>query len=299
MNSLPLILDTDIGDDVDDALALALICNSPEIELRGVTTVFRNAPRRSALAEHLLKNWKREKVPVFSGSSKPLLQPYDPQVGTQFQILKPENLEKTTRHAIDFLIEAVGAGKDEPPKTPLTIAAIGPLTNIALAIAREPQLVCSARLVMMGGMWDSSSPDFTAEWNIKSDPEAAAMVFESGIEISMVGLDVTQRCVLEEKHLQKIAQQAQSSRALGVLWKLIQLWMEDSNRPPTLHDPLAILSVFDDCVVFEEKKIEVQLCGEARGRLGVLPTGVANARVATGVNGPRAIELFMERILAL
>jgi inosine-uridine nucleoside N-ribohydrolase len=299
MNPLPFILDTDIGDDVDDALALALTLNSPELELRGVTTVFGNAPRRAALAQHLLKVWKREDVPVFVGCSKPLLQPLEPRAGAQFQILESDVLEERTQHAMDFLIGESGANEDKAPETRLTIAAIGPLTNIALAIAKEPQLVSAARLVLMGGMWNAAALDFRAEWNLKSDPEAAATVFESGIEISMVGLDVTQRCVLEEKHLQKIAQQAQSSPRLGVLQKLIELWMRDSKRPPTLHDPLAILSLFDDCVMFEDKKIEVRLCGPARGTLGVLPLRPANARVAVNVDAPRAIELFMERILKL
>jgi inosine-uridine nucleoside N-ribohydrolase len=296
MNPLPFILDTDIGDDIDDALALALILNSPELELLGVTTVFGNAPRRAVLAQHLLNVWKREDAPVFAGCSKPLLQPLPQHSGAQFQILEDDVLEERTQHAIDFLIEKSGADEDEPPENPLTIAAIGPLTNVALAIAKEPQMVSATRLVLMGGMWNAASPEFCAEWNIKSDPEAAAMVFESGIEISMVGLDVTKRCVLEEKHLQKIAQQAAASSKLGVLQKLIELWMQDSKRPPTLHDPLAILTLFDDCVQFEGKKIQVQLCGEARGQLGVLPTGAANARVAVDVDAPRAIELFMERI---
>ena len=299
MNPLPFILDTDIGDDIDDALALALICRSPELALRGVTTVFGNAPRRAVLAQHLLKEWKPEKVPVFPGCSKPLLQPFELQNCAQFQILENDVWEETTQHAMDFLISESGANEEEPPETPVTIAAIGPLTNIALAIAKEPQLVSSARLVLMGGMWDADSPDYKAEWNIQSDPEAAAMVFESGIETTMVGLDVTKHCVLENKHLQKIAQAANASPALGVLQELIELWMRGSKRPPTLHDPLAILSLFDECVTFEEKKIEVRLCGEARGALGVLPSGTANARVAVEADAPRAIEIFMERILKL
>ena len=235
-------------------------------------------------------------MPVFAGCSKPLLQPFDFQLGSQFEILEDEALYEPRQHAIDFLISESGADGEEPPEAPLTIVAIGPLTNIALAIAKEPQLVSSARLVMMGGMWNSRAKDFKAEWNISCDPEAAAMVFESGIEISMVGLDVTSRCVLEEKHLEQI--KTHDSSAKGVLPQLIDLWMRDSKRPPTLHDPLAVLSLFDDCVTFEEKKIEVALCGKERGQTRVLPSEV-NARVAVDVDEKRAIELFMERILAL
>jgi inosine-uridine nucleoside N-ribohydrolase len=299
MTPLPFVLDTDIGDDVDDALALALTCQSPELQLRGVTTVFANAPRRAVLAQHLLKHWQRDDVPVFAGCSKPLLQPLPQLSGAQFQILEDDVLQARTPHAINFLIAASGADADEPPPEPLTIAAIGPLTNIALAIAKEPQLVASARLAMMGGMWNSNAPGFGAEWNVQCDPEAAAMVLESGMDIMMIGLEVTRRCVLEEKHVQKITQQAQSSPALGVLHRLIELWMSESKRPPTLHDPLTILTLFDECVTFEEKKIEVRLCGHERGRLGVLPVGAPNARVAVDVDAPRAIALFMERVLGL
>jgi len=296
MSILPVVLDTDIGDDIDDALALAIILNSPELDLRGVTTVFRNAPRRAVLASHLLKVWKRKSVPVFAGCSKPLLQSFEAQLGSQFEILEDDTLEQPTPHAVDFLISESGADQEEPPENPLTIIAIGPLTNIALAIAREPQLVSAARLVLMGGMWNSKAKDFKAEWNIFSDPEASAMVFESGIDISMIGLDVTSRCILEEKHLAQI--KAHDSSAKGVLPELIELWMRDSKRPPTLHDPLAVLSLFDDCLQFEDKKIEVALCGKERGQTRVLPQQ-ANARVAVDVDEKRAIELFMERILKL
>lgn len=296
MNALPLILDTDIGDDIDDALALAVILNSPELDLRGVTTVFRNAPRRVVLTRELLKTYQREEVPVFAGCSKPLLQNFEARLGSQFEILKETALETPTPHAIDFLISESGADKDEAPETPLTIGPIGPLTNVALALAREPQMVSSSRLVLMGGMWNCDSPDYKAEWNIACDPEAAAMVFNSGIEISMIGLDVTSRCRLETKHLEKI--KAHDSAQAGVLSRLIELWMRESKHAPILHDPLAVLTLLDDCVQFEEKKIEVALCGKERGQTQVVP-GTANACVAVNVDAPRAIELFMERILAL
>ena len=296
MSTLPIILDTDIGDDIDDALALAVILNSPELELIGITTVFRNAPRRAVLADHLLKVWERGEVPVCAGVSKPLLQAFDPQLGSQFEILETDTPDEPTEHAVDFLIAETGAEEDEPPENPLTILAIGPLTNIALAIAREPQLVSSARLVLMGGMWNCDAPGFRADWNVASDPEASAMVFESGMEITMIGLDVTARCVLEDKHLAQM--KANDSPRGRVLQQLMEIWMREAKRAPVLNDPLAVLALFDDCLTFEDKKIEVVLSGEARGQTRVLP-GKANARVAVEVDVPRVLELFMERILAL
>lgn len=296
MSTLPIILDTDIGDDIDDALALAVILNCPEIELIGITTVFRNAPRRAVLAEHILQAWNRGEVPVCAGVSKPLLQAFEPQLGSQFEVLGDEVLDQPTEHAVDFLIAETGAEEEEPPENPITILAIGPLTNIALAIAKEPRLVSCAKLVLMGGMWNSEAPGFRADWNVASDPEAAAMVFNSGIEITMIGLDVTARCVLEESHLAQI--KANQSPQGGVLRQLLNVWTRDAKRAPVLNDPLAVLSLFDDCVTFEDKNIEVVLCGKERGQTRVLP-GKPNARVAVDVDVPRVLELFMERILAL
>jgi len=296
MSTLPVILDTDIGDDIDDALALAVILNSPELDLIGITTVFRNAPRRAVLADHLLSVWEHPEVPVCAGVSRPLVQAFDPQLGSQFEILDEDTLDEPTEHAVDFLIAETGAEEPEPPENPVTILAIGPLTNVALAIAREPQLVSSSRLVLMGGAWDTQSPYFKSEWNIECDPEAAHMVFESGIDISMIGLDVTMRCMLEDKHVQQIA--SHQTPQAQLLSRLIELWMRDTNHPPILHDPLAVLALFDDCLKFEEKKIEIALCGEERGQTRVL-RGKSNARVAVDVDVPRAIDLFMERLLAL
>src|SRR4051812_48505868 len=102
MSSLPIILDTDIGDDIDDALALAIILNSPEFDLRGVTTVFRDAPRRAVLTRHLLEVWQRENVPVCAGCSKPLLQDFSPELGSQFEIFNSRVPDTSTQHAVDF-----------------------------------------------------------------------------------------------------------------------------------------------------------------------------------------------------
>lgn len=284
MKPISIVLDTDIGDDIDDALALTVALNSPEIELRGVTTVFRDAPRRSLLAQQLLRLFNRE-VPVRAGCSKPLLKPYSDiaggaNLGRQFEALDPALKYEKGRHASDFLIEQAAAVEN------LTIVPIGPLTNIALTLAKEPDIIERSRIVLMGGQW--SKPG--GEWNILCDPEAAAMVFNSGAEITMVGLDVTLQCVLGDAQVEQFL--AAGTPPTRLLYDLIKLW----KHKVTLHDPLTVLTLFSDCVQFEEKRIEVVLCGDERGRTKVVE-GAPNCRVAVSVDAERAVNLFMERVL--
>ncbi|HEX8238052.1 MAG TPA: nucleoside hydrolase [Abditibacteriaceae bacterium] len=284
-----IILDTDIGDNIDDALALGLAVNSPELHLLGVTTVFRNAPRRAALARHVMNEWGQTSTRVVAGISKPLLQAYDFELGTQFQILQ-DDVWGDTAHAVDFLIEQARVDEEPDADDPVTIVCIGPLTNIAVALVREPELIPRIRIVLMGGCWSRAE----AETNIRSDPEAAAIVFNSGVEISMIGLDVTRRCELSPGHLQQIA--VASTRGAQQLQQLIGLWQEGTPRTPVLNDPLAVLSLFDDCITWQDKCIEVALCGEQRG-CTLVSDGEPNARVAVDVDAAHAVELCLARLL--
>ena len=287
MKPISIILDTDIGDDVDDALALAIALNSPEIDLIGVTTVFRDAPRRALLAQQLLGLFNRD-VPVHAGCSKPLVISYDElpggaNLGKQFEALDTSLEYDNRQHAVDSIIEtAQEFGADNP----LTICPIGPLTNIALLLAKAPEIMPRIRIVLMGGWW--SEPK--AEWNIRCDPEAAAMVFNSGADITMVGIDVTKQCVLNDAQVEQF-QEAGTPHA-KFLYDLIKLW----KHQVTLHDPLTLLTLFDDCVQFEPRRIKVELCGERRGDTVVID-GPPNCRVATKVDADRAVQLFMERVL--
>ncbi len=284
-----IILDTDIGDNIDDALALALAVNSPELNQLGVTTVILNAPRRAALARHLLDELGQTSTRVVSGVSKPLLQAYDFQLGTQFQVLQDDVWSDTT-HAVDFLVGHAHVEEELEADDLLTVVCIGPLTNIAVALVREPELISRISLVLMGGCWSRAE----AETNIRSDPEAAAIVFNSGVEISMIGLDVTRRCQLSQGHLQQIA--AASTRSAHLLQQLIGLWQDGTPRTPVLNDPLAVLSLFDDCITWQDKCIEVALCGEQRG-CTLVGDGEPNARVAVDVDAKRVIELCLARLL--
>ena len=291
MQHYPLVLDTDIGDDIDDALALSLVLNSPEIELRGITTVFRDAPRRTLLVKQLLGLMNAPDIPVAAGASRPLIQPWSAiphggsQLGKQFEALDTSALPEGGPHAIEFLAKQIHLAASQDQR--LTIAVIGPLTNIALLFSVYPDVVSLCDLLIMGGKWSEASP----EWNIECDPEAAAIVFSSGANITMVGLDVTLQCVLSDAQVADFS--TANKRHTHFLADLIALWA----HPITLHDPLTLLVLFDECVRFEPKRIEVGLCGEARG-LTITTGGEANCRVAVSVDAERAKSVFMERVLA-
>lgn len=249
---IPILIDTDIGDDIDDALALAVALRSPEVELIGITTVFRDAPRRAILARELLRVWGREDVPVVAGCSEPFFPAWDSlhegrALGRQFEALDPALTWQDTLHAVTFIIDQVRA-RHARGET-LTLVTIGALTNLALAFQLAPDIKAGCRVVMMGGKWSDDFP----EWNILCDPEAAAMVFNSGAPIQMIGLDVTLQCVLDAAQIQALRDSAKPSvRWLG---QLIDLW----NHPVVLHDPLTILSLFTELVQFEPKRLTVGL----------------------------------------
>ena len=288
---ISIILDTDIGDDIDDALALTVALNSPELNFLGVTTVFRDAPRRALLAREVLRLLNREEVPVIAGCSEPLLPDWEnfpdgQKLGRQFEALDSNLKWDDARHAVDFIIETARdfAARGET----LTLVPIGALTSIALAFHLAPDIVSKCRIVMMGGKWGDDFP----EWNILCDPEAAAMVFRSGADLTMVGLDVTTQCVLSKEQEQMFHDSPNAhARFLG---KLIQLW----GHPVMLHDPLTVLTLFTDVVKFAPKQLEIGLHGEKIRARTIEVEGEPNVAAAVEVDVERAKQLFLERVLA-
>ncbi len=188
-----IIIDCDPG--IDDALALVFAQGSPGLRLRGVTTVAGNVPLDMTTANALrvadfigIRN-----VPVVPGSAGPLLGPglnahhVHGAAGLGAALLPAPSSRAADGHAVDYLIETIGAAPGS-----ITLIAIGPLTNIALAVRREPRLAGWVRdFVIMGGSAGRGNTTPAAEFNIAADPEAAAIVFGAGWTVTMVGLDVT------------------------------------------------------------------------------------------------------------
>ncbi len=213
-----LILDTDPG--VDDAMAIAMACAHPELDLLGLTTVFGNVPVEQATVNtlSLLEQFGHPEVPVIPGAAQPLVN--DPLPFPEFVhgkdglgniALPAPSLQSRDMTAAEFIVETSRTlhGK-------VTLVAIGPLTNIAMALQLEPDLPSMvAGLVVMGGALDEPgnvSP--VAEANFLADPHAADLVFERDWPATIVGLDVTHRVMLYESDLSVIAQRGGSYGSL-------------------------------------------------------------------------------------
>lgn len=296
-----VIIDTDIGDDIDDAYAMAFALNSPELNLKAVTTVFGNVEARTKLALKLLKTFGREDIPVATGIGKPFLErtfraQATEQIPNQAKVLvEGEPLPKTSpKHAVDLIISTVMDAKEE-----VTIIPVGPLTNIATAIIKEPKLVEKAKLVVMGGV--TSKP--LAEHNIRCDPEAARVIFESDIGITMVGLDVTMKCKLNEKDLANL--KSRGLATTNLLADMTEAFMEAASKHwgrktyPILHDPLAVAVSFKpNLVKTQPKMVKVETQGEfTRGFTVASDSDKPNAQMCIDVDSPRFLKLFMDRIL--
>jgi inosine-uridine nucleoside N-ribohydrolase len=291
-----VIIDTDIGDDIDDALALALAINSPELDIIGITTVFRNTTLRTKLAKKLVEVFGRSDIPVIKGVEKPLINDWDRSlIPNQVKAVREDIEIDESINAIDFIIDKVMDSKDR-----VIIITIGPLTNIAGALIKQPGLKDRTEIYMMGGMYSQAFP----EWNIYCDPESARIVFDSGIHITMVGLDVTLRCRLNRETLERIFNH--NSEKTRFLSELITIWQEgDKERFPILHDPLAVACVIDPSLVKKENMhIKVETRGEfTRGVTVVADTpyrskkGDSNVDVCTDVDSDRFIDFFLNRIL--
>lgn len=289
-----ILIDTDIGDDIDDALAIgfALNLNPLAVNVKAITTVFGDTEIRAKLVLKLLKTFNRKDIPVGIGIKKPLFGKEDIKPVNQAVMLdEGETLPAPSRQkAVDLIISQVMTCRDP------VIVAIGPLTNVAMALVKEPNLVNKAKLVMMGGAVNKQQ----AEYNVSCDPEAARIVFESRMRVIMVGLGVTMKCQLGQEELNKLANRGLASTEL--LMDMIKAWQKSTGEMyPVLHDPLAVAVAFDQTLVkMEPREVNVETRGEfTRGFTLASETMTSNVKVCLDVDATKFIAFFMEQILRL
>jgi inosine-uridine nucleoside N-ribohydrolase len=261
-----------------------------------VTTVFGDVATRARLALKLLKTYGRTDIPVATGRGAPLMSAAPPHVLNQGVVLDDEErLPEPSGHPADELIRKTAreaAGR-------LTVITIGAMTNMALALLRDPALARDARLIAMGGVVGQQM----AEWNIRCDPEAARICFESGIPITMVGLDVTMKCQMSEGDVVAVAERRTPGAAL--LADLSDAWSTSADgqrkrRCPILHDPLAVAVAFrPDLVTVQPRKVCVETRGEfTRAFTVATHSDSPNVSVCLGVDSAAFVRLFMDRILS-
>lgn len=295
MEPIRIFIDTDIGDDVDDALAIALAALSPELTLTGVSTVYGNVSARRQLAVQLLRQLGTE-VPVEAGVGRSLRFQNDTSVlPHQCRVLAEQPPAAANVHGVELLIETVRSA----PET--VVIALGPLTNIAMAVLLAPDIMKHAKIVLMGGAFSAVYP----EYNILCDPEAANIVLRSGAEIRMIGLDVTAPCILSKEEEGVIGSFRDGYR--GFLASLCAIWLETSkSKKVTLHDPLTVASLIDPTLLkMEAAPVRIEMAGGPLRGLTVdlrhpfrqrEPLPPANVMIAVSVDAQRTCKLVMERV---
>lgn len=295
-NKEKIIIDTDIGDDIDDVLAITFALKSSELEVLGVTTVYKNVKLRARIAQKLLSVLKSEQIPVVLGAGKPLFNEVDMnEIPCQFADNMGEYVSCYNGEACDFIIDRIMRNPGE-----ITVVLIGGFTNMALAIQKKPEIVnYIKRIVLMGGAYYVH----INEYNIVCDPEAAKIVFNSGISIIGVGIDVTSKCKLEDTELAKIYDC--KTPLTELLSELIGLYKQKHKEWPVyLHDPLALGIIIDETLTrMEEKLVDVELKGElTRGMTVNLSDGKwwaqenSHIKVCKEVERDRFVKMFLERI---
>lgn len=283
---MKIILDTDIGSDIDDAICLAYLLAQPECELIGITTVTGEAHERAKLASVLCKA-AGQRIPIIPGIEVPLLssskQPHCPQ-SAALERWEHET-DFSTGEAIEFLRRTIRAHPGE-----VTLLAIGPMTNIALLLAIDPQIPSLLRsLVMMLG-WFTQPPDKNGgEWNSICDPHASAMVYRAPVAVHRsIGLDVTLQVTMELKQVRERFR----SKLLRPVLDFAEVWFKEHDII-TFHDPLAATTLFDDKICrFERGRVEVELeKPEEIGRTHWHP-GIGAHEVAIAVDRLRFLEHY-------
>lgn len=322
-----IIIDTDPG--VDDALAILLALRSPELKVEAITPVAGNVPLAFTLpnALRLVEIAGRTDVPVAAGASHPLVRRLvtaghvhgnNGLAGVDF----PEPKTKPVRESAAEIIRRII--RENPGQ--ISIVAVGPLTNVGTVLREDPAVAPMIRgIVIMGGSLSRGNMTPAAEFNVWVDPEAARIVFDAGVPLTMVGLDVTRKVLFTPDHL-RILETGNNPSAQAAA-RIMRATIENLNKGPhpmleAMHDPLTIAHLIDPGILaLEDYYVEVETSGEftagqtvgypyapARGSAPMARAGSGeapgsadldfhvNAKVATGVDPDRFFKLLLGRL---
>lgn len=233
---IPIVIDTDIGDDIDDAAAIIMALNSPELDVKGITTVFRDTEKRAEMVVELCELCGKKEIPVFVGERHALIQNTKTEERPiQYEILQKRRIGdlRTDMSAAEYLIKAA----EETPD--LVIVEMGMMTNLAIAFLIKPEVMRKVRILAMGGVFT----DACAEWNIACDPEAARIVADRAGYLEMVGLEQTKYCTLTWEELDALS--PDSNRKMQYYKSGVKIFQEKLGYPITLHDALLTAYLVD------------------------------------------------------
>lgn len=307
----PIILDTDIGTDVDDVVALGLALATPSIDLLAVTTVYVHAAPRARMVRAVLDVAGQGAIPIGVGADDTLLK-RDPLYWAGWEgegllddatVDTPGASSYALPHAVDVIVETAMARPGE-----VTLLAIGPLTNVALALLREPRLATTLhRIVIMGGLvqrrLDQLGQPYS-EHNIRCDPEAADVVFQSGAPITLVPLDVTTQVRIRAADLERLSA---GGPLAALVADQVRRYLAHVGRDWTnMHDPLALAAIAEPSLLGSQPmRVRVETHGEhTRGQtVATLHKGTETddtpyIDVALEVDAPRFEQWVLQTLLA-
>ncbi|WP_426515626.1 nucleoside hydrolase [Diaminobutyricibacter sp. McL0618] len=284
-----VILDTDIGSDVDDALALIQILGTPSIALAGVTTVYGDATLRARIARRYAALAGIDLL-AHPGIATPLSGREVWWAGHEGSLHSDLDSEPVADSAVDYLVRTV---LEQPGA--IDIVAIGPLTNIAAAIQADPRFAPSVRgLWVMGGSFAAEEP----EHNFRSDTAAAQIVFDAGIPTVVTGLEVTRQIEIREDSLAKIAQSGPAGRALQA--DIAQWWEYWDTQWNVPHDPVTVLTLTrPDLFAFSGPgRVQIRPDGEQAGLSVFQPDPRGWARIAESADATAVGDEIVRAIVA-
>ena len=302
MEKIKVILDVDPGH--DDAVAILLAGRHPKLEVRGITVVAGNQVLDKTLQNALnICEYAGLDIPVYAGMSRPLLR--EQVISTVHGDSGLDGVEFGTvakraedQHAVDFIIKEALASQGD-----LVLIPVGPLTNIAMALLKEPRITNGIKeIVLMGGACGQGNYTASAEFNIFADPEAAHIVFSSGLPLTMVGLDVTNQAIAYPHVLDRI--KGLGSRVSRMVVDSMQsyyaAYLTLGDWPgPAVHDVCAVAYVIDPSILQVKKaRVDVETNGGLTyGRtvcdFRAAPDRPANAQVAVGIDQEKLWDLLI------
>ena len=261
-----IIIDTDNGDDIDDLFALYLALSRDDIEIVGITTTYVNTNLRARQIKKVLNLAGKTEIPVYAGIGTPIKTLHPCDVNYKFCQFTEDLLDDkyapnndgegcNGTSAIDFLIK-----KSDELGSDLTIVCIGPLTNLAYAILKSPTIMTKPKIVMMGGCFSK----IEREWNIECDYKAASIVFNSKLNLTAIGVDVTRKTEISLALQNRILQHESKDPYFSYLIEVANLWFKSTQRRIVLHDPLVLYSVYNKDIF---KFNDYHVCVEEEGKL--------------------------------
>jgi pyrimidine-specific ribonucleoside hydrolase len=303
MTSTPIVIDCDPGH--DDAIAILLALASPEVEVRGISVVAGNQTldKTTTNALKVLELAGRTDIPVVVGADAPLQRPLRTAANVHGESgLDGPDLPVPTTRPVDGAVEDVLADWLEPG---VVLVPTGPLTNVARLLQKHGNV--TDRIVWMGGAIAEGNTTPAAEFNALVDPEAARIVFESGIPVTMIGLDVTHMALFERSHADRLRGAGRAGKAVA---ELADFFLEFHRQRyafegAPIHDAMAVAHVIDPTLVTTVNcNISIETQSEfCDGRTVVDRWNVTdrprNADAGIDVDAGRFLELLVERIASL